>query len=212
MPTLRSMVCNDPPEGRGMCCVNGFLTIEDIRMKAKPEGRLTPTHLHRITGHVTGACNNTLIKWRAGKIKCEKAYGCVLVKTGLKPEDIPQWSPEHLAFLKLHGTSVLVDKVRTILEPRAPEQIRGRIIAQSQTDWLWIGISLDYVPNDLYLGDQLQVAPNLWGTVTSIDGPIVYLLLPGDKHKLKNKRLAMGGKEPSHLKPTPGLDKRGLED
>lgn len=206
--TLRQMVCEDTPAGLGMCCVNGFLTLEDIRIKAKPERRLTPVALSRITSfHYNSSCR-TLTRWRQGKIKCEKCKTCVLVKTGLKAEDIPTWSPEHLAFIKLQGQAVEVMKVHTRLEPRFPEPIRGRIMSKSLTsDWLWIGVSLEYVPNDIYLGDQLSLGPDLWGTIIFIDGPMVYLLLPGEKHKQKNKRFGLGGQEPAHLKPVPGLDK-----
>lgn len=205
--TLRELVTEPKPEGMGLCCVHGYLALLDLRMGTKPEGRLLPSHLTHPTGLSYNACYKTVANWRSGKIKCQGMKDCVLVKAGIKKEQLPSYSPEYLGFLALQGKSFLVDRVKTILEPIGPEPIRGRIVQRSQTDWLWVGVALEYEPATVKLGDQLRLSPDLWGTVTHIDGNIYYLLLPGDKHGQRNKRMEMGGVEPSHMKPTPGVDK-----
>lgn len=205
--SLRVLVTADTPEGMGLCCVHGFLALQDIRMKAKPEGRLMPAMLTSLTGFTIAASNVTLSKWRKGLITCGKCKNCILVKTGLKDEPLPQWSPEHMAFRSLKGKSFLVDRVETILKPIGPEPIRGRIVGMSQTDWLWVGVTLEYSPITVKLGDQLRLDDEIWGTVVSIDGPVFYILLPGSFHHQRQHRLKMGGVEPSHVKPIPGLDK-----
>lgn len=199
---LKNIVCDDTPAGMGLCCVNGFLCLEDIRCKATSIGYLTPAVLSRKTNLQANSSWNTLNRWRQGHIKCVNLKTCVLVKTGLKNEPLPQFSPEHVKFLKLKGQSFDVWRVKTSIERIGPEPIRGRVVYQSrESDWLWIGIALEYSPITVKLGDQLEVSPEMWGTVVLIDGPLFYLLLPGDKHGVRVKRLEMGGTTPSHLKP-----------
>lgn len=207
--TLRNIVTEPKPGGMGLCCVAGYLALLDIRMKAKPEGRLTGGILASETGFARESCGGTLAAWRQGKIKCEGLKTCIMVKTGLKQEALPNFTEEHLSFRALRGRSFLVHRVETTLTPKGPEPIRGRIVALSETDWLTIGIHLEYSPITIKLGDQLLIdqVGEIWGTVVMIDGPIFYLLLPGTFHGIRNHRLKMGGVEPSHVKPVPGLDK-----
>lgn len=206
---LKNLVCDDTPEGMGLCCVAGYLALLDIRMKAKPEGRLTSGILANETGFSRQKCGQAIKNWREGKTKCQGLKTCLMLKTGLKEEALPTFSKERAAFLALRGKSFLVHRVDTILKPKGPEPIRGRIISQSRDDWLWIGVHLEYSPITVKLGDQLLLdeAEDLWGTVTCIDGPIHYLLLHGTLHGQRNHRLIMGGIEPAHVKPVPGLDK-----
>ncbi len=206
---LKNLVCDDTPEGMGLCCVAGYLALLDIRMKAKPEGRLTAGILSNETGFNRAASGATLSRWKRGLIKCEGLKSCLMLKTGLKEEALPTFSKERAAFLSLKGKSFLVNRTEVTLTPKGPEPIRGRIIALSQKEWVEIGIHLEYSPISVKLGDQLLLSAEegLWGTVVHIDGPIHYLLLPGSFHGERHHRLALGGVEPAHVKPVPGLDK-----
>lgn len=201
--SLRSQVCEDPPEGMGLCCPFGFLMIEDIKCKGTPEGRLTPRRLCAKTGFTYLSAFASLKRFREGKIRCEKkeagAQHCIALKVEWKDQAIPGLDPKLLAWIKLPGSVYNVEMTQPIKPvSRSPQPIKARVIGVSQSQWLWLNLVLEYSPSTVKLGDTLILSPDLHGTVINIDGPCFTVLLPGDKHGQRNKYQGVVGEQGSN--------------
>lgn len=183
--TFRS-VCED----MGVCCPHGYLAIEDIKARGRSQV-LTGGMIGSKFGFDPDSGTAILRRWKRGDYTCEKMRNCIMDKAGLVSDDIPALSPDEKAFRALKGPVHQV--YLTKREPeRVGEPIRGIVVSQSQYPWFCFTLSL---PPDapqlplIRLGDALWVDNVVWGTVVDIDGPLITLLVNGEKHRCRNNQL-----------------------
>lgn len=180
-------------ERGGWCCRFGLLAIEDLKAAKTADGRLMPSFFVRRFGFAPESGGEILAKWREDYYRCEKHPQCLLVKAGIRREDLPTLSDSRRDFLALKGQHYNCYKAA---QPpiRTGEPIKGTIISQSQVDWLWVVIGMERVDPSVCLGDQVWLDNVMYGTVIDIDGPNLTLLLPGPWHKQRNRKMHTSAK------------------
>lgn len=174
----------------GMCCRYGYLALEDLKAAKTPAGRIMPNLIEQRFGFCRRTACETIRKYRQGFIQCEGQKRCILVKAGLKDEPPPTHTEKTQTWMNLVGQTMPMQRMKEgwPMEPNG-EVIDGKVISVSKQDWLWLGVHLDRRTLDIKLGDVLYHSPAIWGTVVDIDGPVYHILLPGNLHGQRNKRI-----------------------
>ena len=171
----------------GHCCGAAFLKIEEIKAHARGEAQISAARLKGKTDFSYRTCFRILAKWKQGEVHCKNQPTCMKEKLGGKdPESTID--PIVKAFQQLRGEAVTLytakfGKYEIVRElPTSP----AIITELSRIPWLWIKVAIQG-DREVYLGDLVWIENIAYGTVFDIDGNILYILLPGHRHKSRRK-------------------------